>query len=258
MALSGSPSASSVCNLLTCMKIGQSVRELSYDWAQHKGDKSGTICLCYVAQDSWLIIGRVYETRAESTWGKTRRTGPGILPDTGRFSDSFQTIEVCKRQGMSTGWIVRNIKTLFWLNALLFGLVVALSILLGRCSDQGWHSRPEAEAVGGAVDHYLAKSRHNNQDEDGHHLYKESKTSLQSNTSKDMIQMSSSTPWFQNVPLRYMWLNASPCCPPSLHTFLEDVQFDNVALTSRCRSLLSRLWWCILPLAYTLALPAIM
>lgn len=39
--------------------------------------------------------------------------------------------------------------------------------------------RPEAEAVRWTVDHNLTERRHNNQDEDGHDLHKESKTSLQ-------------------------------------------------------------------------------
>ena len=46
-------------------------------------------------------------------------------------------------------------------------------------SGQGSNSRPEAEAVGGGVDHDLTERRHNNQDEDGHDLHEESETPLQ-------------------------------------------------------------------------------
>lgn len=46
-------------------------------------------------------------------------------------------------------------------------------------SEQGSHSRPEAEAVGGAVDHDLTEGWHNYQDEDGHDLHEKSKASLQ-------------------------------------------------------------------------------
>ena len=40
------------------------------------------------------------------------------------------------------------------------------------------HSRPEAEAVRGVVDHDLAEGWHNHQDEDGHDLHEESQASL--------------------------------------------------------------------------------
>lgn len=49
-------------------------------------------------------------------------------------------------------------------------------------SEQGSHSRPEAEAVWGAVDHDLTERGHNNQDEDGHDLHEESEASLQKKT----------------------------------------------------------------------------
>lgn len=59
-APSGSQSASSVCNLLTCMKIGLGVGEMSYDPTRHQDDRPGTACLCW--RDSWLIMAHRWAT----------------------------------------------------------------------------------------------------------------------------------------------------------------------------------------------------
>lgn len=69
------------------------------------------------------------------------------------------------------------------------------NIPLGRCPEQGSHSRPEAEAVRGAVDHDLTERWHNNQDEDGHNLHEESKASLQ----REHFSVKTLHSWIQHI-----------------------------------------------------------
>lgn len=61
---------------------------------------------------------------------------------------------------------------------LLVIIIMLFNLPLSVGSEQGPHSRPEAEAVWGAVDHDLTERGHNNQDEDGHDLHEESEASL--------------------------------------------------------------------------------
>lgn len=157
--------------------------------------------------DSWLIMAHRRARRYRSVSNtKTDNMEPAILANPEEVCDYLELTEAasrCSFWNQTRQWKVNTLDLslakiqlhrlwnliLGWLiyiyiyNLLpnfiwIWKLVLLFNVRLGRCPEQGSHSRPEAEAVGGAVDHDLTEGWHNNQDEDGHDLHEESEAPL--------------------------------------------------------------------------------
>ena len=87
MAPSGSQSAFSVCNLLTCRMMGQSVRDISYDWPPAQEWQIWHVEMTHGW--SWLT------DKAKNT--KAKHTEPAILKSTEEVCDYLELTEEALR-----------------------------------------------------------------------------------------------------------------------------------------------------------------